>query len=80
MQKNKIRQYTSALELRVWFFLEDVCLLDELSVDSNPKRAKGVRLDKCLLASLSPRGVCEVTVEVTGRRGRIKFNNCSPLL
>lgn len=58
----------------------DACFFDELSVDSNPKRPKSVRLDKCLLDSWLPCGFCEVSLEVTGCSCREKFTSCSSLL
>ena len=43
-----------------------MCFFDELSVDSNPKGLKSVRLDKCLLDSLLPCGFCGVSLESLG--------------
>lgn len=67
MQKNKRRSTKHQhAQTESGFFLDSVCFFDELSVDSNPKRLRSVRLDKCLLDSLLPCGFCGVSLESLG--------------
>ena len=67
MQKNKRRSTKhQRAQTESRFFLDNVYFFDELSVDSNPKRLRSVRLDKCLLDSLLPCGFCGVSLESLG--------------